>query len=377
MNLYNYVVTIILMALLLNLLNNLKLLKPLRKSKRKLKNPPLVSVLVPARNESENIEKCIISLINQDYPNYELIVLDDNSEDDTLFKLKKLQEQHPKLQFFSGQSLPYGWTGKNFACHTLSKFAKGDWLLFTDADTVHKKYSISRAVHSAIREKTKLLSILPNILMETIPERIFVPIMYFGLLSFLPLRLVNSSKFRKAVTALGPFMLLDAEFYRKIGGHEKIKSEILDDFRLAQEVKKNGGKQVIMNGKDTMTVRFYKDFRSFWDGFSKNSFGVFENVFVFFPFIITCTCLYLIPYVIFIYSLTQSELSLMVLFQIILISLHSLFILVKFKINRMHLILHPLSVLVWILVVFNSMRLTLLNRAMVWKDRLYNPRKIE
>jgi len=377
MNLYNWVIVIILLALLLNLLNNLKLLKPLRKGRKQFRKPPLVSILVPARNESENIENCISSLAEQDYANYELIVLDDNSEDDTLFKLKKLQEKYPKLQFFSGESPPHGWTGKNFACHTLSQYAKGEWLLFTDADTVHKKYSISRALHSAIREKAKLLSIIPDIVMETIPERIFVPIIYFGLLSFLPLKLVNSSKFKKAVVALGPFMLIAAEFYRKIGGHERIKGEILDDFRLAQEVKKNGGKQIIMNGKETMTVRFYKDFIAFWNGFSKNSFGVFENPLVFLPFITACVCLYLVPYVVFLHGLVHSRFELMPFFQITLITLHSIFILFKFRINRIHMLLHPISVLLWILVVINSMRLTLLNRTLVWKDRVYNARKIE
>ncbi|OQX52023.1 MAG: hypothetical protein B5M53_09630 [Candidatus Cloacimonas sp. 4484_209] len=376
MTFYNWIITAIIFALLLNLLNNLKLIKPLRKGRKKLKNPPLVSVLVPARDESDNIEKCITSLANQDYPNYELIVLDDNSSDDTLIKLEKLKEKFPKLQYISGKSLPVGWTGKNFSCYTLSQYAKGQWLLFTDADTVHRKQSISRAVSSAIRYKAMLLSVIPDITIETIAEHIFVPIIYFGLLTFLPLRLVNSSRFSKVVIALGPFMLINADFYRKIGGHEKIKGEIVDDFRLAQEVKKNGGKQLFMNGKETVRVRFYKNFAAFWNGFSKNSFGAFDNSpLVFLPFIAVCICTYLIPYIAFTHEIINSKLELLVFFQVILITLHSIFILFKFRINRFHIILNPISIALWILVALNSMRLTLLDRTLVWKDRIYSLKK--
>ena len=376
MTLYNLIITVIIFALLLNLLNNLKLIKSLRKGRKKFKNPPLVSVLIPARDESDNIEKCITSLANQDYPNYELIVLDDNSSDDTLIKLKKLKEKFPKLQYISGKPLPAEWTGKNFACYTLSQYAKGQWLLFTDADTVHRKQSISRAVSSAIRHKAMLLSVIPDITIETFAEHIFVPIIYFGLLTFLPLRLVNSSRFSKVVIAMGPFMLINADFYRKIGGHKKIKGEILDDFRLAREVKKNGGKQLFMNGKETVRVRFYKNFAAFWNGFSKNSFGAFDNSpLVFLPFIAVCICTYLTPYIAFTHEIINSKFELLVFFQVILITLHSIFILFKFRINRLHIIFTPLSIALWILVALNSMRLTLLDRTLVWKDRIYSLKK--
>jgi len=378
MILYNSIITIALLVILLNLLNNFRLLKPISKRGKSHTKPPLVSVLVPARNESENIEKCINSLVNQDYPNFELIVLDDNSEDDTLIKLQKLKERYPQVNVYLGENLPEGWTGKNFACHTLSQYAKGEWYLFTDSDTVHRKDSISSSVYSAIREKAKLLSIMPEIVIKTLPERLFIPIIHFALLSFFPLRIINTFRYPKAVIALGPFMLINAKFYRMIGGHENIKNKIVDDMRLAYEVKKHGGKTVFLDGKDRVTVRFYKDFKSFWNGFSKNSFGAFENYpLILLPFLLSIICLYIIPYLLFFYCLAHFQLALFPFSQILLITLHRFFLSVRFKINPWLIFLHPLSLLLWILIVLNSVRLTLLNINVPWKERSYSPRKVQ
>ncbi len=376
MILYNIVITFFLIAILLNLLSNLKILKQLKKRRKPLAEPPLVSILVPARNEEDNIERCIRSLVNQDYEHYELIILDDKSDDDTPLLLRQLKREFPKIKIVQGEDLPDGWTGKNFACHTLAKHAKGEWLAFTDADTVHKKDSISSALHSALRARAKLISVLPNIVMKTPPEKLFTPLIYFALMSFVPLGCINTRKFEKVVIALGPFMLINAHFYRTIGGHETIKEEILDDFRLAQQVKMNGGKYALLDGRDKITVRFYKDLRSVWVGFSKNSFGAFENQpLILLPFLAFCVCLYIIPYVAFFRGLQDDQLVLYPFFQVLLVTLHTFLIAVRFRFNRFLIIFHPLSVFLWSLIVLNSMRLTLTNKSLAWKERLYSLRK--
>jgi chlorobactene glucosyltransferase len=374
--LYNIVITFFLIAILLNLLSNLKILKQLRKRRKALPDPPLVSILVPARNEEENIERCVRSLVNQDYAHYEIIVLDDKSDDDTPLLLQQLKREFPEINVVSGDDLPDGWTGKNFACHTLSKCAKGEWLAFTDADTVHKKDSISCALHSALRVRAKLISVLPKIVMKTGPEKLFTPLIYFALMSFVPLGFINTKKYEKVVIALGPFMLINAAFYRMIGGHEAIKDEILDDFRLAQQVKVYGGKYALLDGRDKITVRFYKDLRSVWVGFSKNSFGAFENQpLILLPFLAFCVCLYIIPHVTFVRGLLQHELRLYPFFQVLLVTLHTFLIAVRFKFNRFLIVFHPLSVFLWALIVLNSMRLTLTNKSLAWKERRYSLRK--
>jgi chlorobactene glucosyltransferase len=376
MTVYNTIVIITLIAILLNLINNLRLLTPLSVEKANFKNFPLVSVLVPARNESKNIEKCVLSLVNQDYPNFELILLDDNSEDNTYQILNRLKRKYPGIKILTGEILPEGWTGKNFACYTLSKQAKGEWFLFTDADTVHRRNSISSAVRSTLKRKAEFISVIPDIVIESIPEKIFTPLIHFALLSFLPLKIVNMTKYKRIVIAMGPFMLINADYYRKIGGHKSIKNEILDDFKLAQLVKKYGGKAILMDGKENVSVRFYEKFTSVWDGFSKNSFGAFENSpAILLPFLLSCLCLYFFPYLLFLYSLLNFQIALLPLIQILIISLHCYIIARRFEINAVLILLHPLSVILWELIVLNSMRLTFLSRSLNWKQRLYPLKK--
>ncbi|MCK4321031.1 glycosyltransferase [candidate division WOR-3 bacterium] len=371
---YNLIITGILFGILLNLLNNLRLLKRLKSGKRKSTGSPLVSVLIPARNESENIEKCVISILEQDYPNYEVIVLDDNSEDNTLIKLEKIKEEYPHLEIFSNDVLLDGWTGKNFSCHTLSRYAKGDWLLFTDADTVHEKDSISTSIDAIISEKAELLSIMPDLVMKTLPEKLFMPLVHFAFFSFIPLGLMNTIKEPRVVIALGPFMLINAKFYRKIGGHEKIKDKIVDDLQIAQEVKRNGGKVVFMDGQDEVSLRFYTNFKDLWNGFSKNSFGAFNNsplillVFLLFNFLI-----YILPVFTFLYGILKLELYLFPTLQVLLITIHRYFLSIRFRINLRLILLHPAALLFGFLIALNSMHLTLSNKAMVWKERIYRP----
>ncbi len=371
---YQIVISLILLFILINLLVNLRSLKKLKRGEKPYIKPPLVSVLVPARNESEDIEKCVISLLNQDYPNFEILVLDDNSKDDTIVKLQKIKEKYPHLKIYSADALPGGWTGKNFACHILSRYAKGEWLLFTDADTVHKKDSISSSIDAAIKEKAELLSIMPDLEMETISEKLYMPLVHFALLSFLPLGLMNDIRNPKAVIALGPFMFINAEFYRKIGGHKKIKNEIVDDLKLAREVKRNGGRVILMDGQDKVSLRFYKNFKDLWNGFSKNSFGAFDNSsLILLIFLSINFCLYVLPYFLFISGILKLELSFFPTLQVLLITLHRFFLSIRFKTNPWLILLHPVSVLLGSLIAFNSMLITLFNKPILWKERVYRP----
>ncbi|MEO0293565.1 MAG: glycosyltransferase [candidate division WOR-3 bacterium] len=372
MRVYNFVVTGLLLVILINLLNNLRLLKSFKGSNKRNKKMPFVSVLIPARNESGNIEKCVLSILEQDYPNFEVMVFNDNSLDDTLMKLERIKEKYPQLKIYTNDFLPPGWTGKNFACHFLSKYAKGEWLLFTDADTVHSQDSISLAVNSAIEEKADLLSIMPDLVMGTLSEKLFIPLVHFAFFSFIPLGLMNSIKNPNVVIALGPFMLINSKFYRKIGGHEKIKDKIVDDLELAKEVKRNGGKVVFMDGREKVSLRFYDNFKDLWNGFSKNSFGAFNNsIIAFLLFISFILSLYLFPIFSFVLGIVRFKLGFFSTIQFFLILLHRYFLSARFKINYWLIFLHPFALIFALLIALNSMRLTLLNKAVTWKGRIY------
>ena len=142
--LYQQIVFILLAAVLLNLLLNLR---ALRKPKSDIELPepaPLISVLVPARNEEANIDVCLESLRQQDYPNFEILVLDDSSTDGTADIVARIAAEDSRVRLLRGQALPPGWAGKTFACHQLAQEARGSWLLFTDADTVHAASMLRR-----------------------------------------------------------------------------------------------------------------------------------------------------------------------------------------------------------------------------------------
>src|SRR5512133_404291 len=136
---------------LLTALGNSLFIQRLGRKTLQPKQSPFVSMLVPARNEALNIEPCVRSLLAQDYPGFELIVLDDQSTDGTRSILEKIQKENPGLRILIGSSLPIGWLGKHWACHQLTIAARGEFLLFTDADTRHEPYALRDSV-SAMQE---------------------------------------------------------------------------------------------------------------------------------------------------------------------------------------------------------------------------------
>src|SRR4030042_634333 len=144
--LYQIIVAAGLILFALNLILNLKALRRPRRNSVLPASAPLVSVLVPARNEEENIEACLQSLQKQDYPNFEVLVLDDNSRDRTAEIVSRIAASSNRIQLLRGSPLPHGWAGKPFACYQLAQEAKGEWLLFVDADTTSASHMVRRVV---------------------------------------------------------------------------------------------------------------------------------------------------------------------------------------------------------------------------------------
>src|SRR4030042_7204036 len=159
--LYQYFIASILVLFLINFIINNILFKStanysLPESLKK--STPLVSILIPARNEVENIKRCLRSLLKQDYPNIEILVLDDNSDDATSISVNRLVEKDKRIRVIAGQLLKRGWLGKCYACWQLSNYPKGKYLIFTDADTLHFENSISSAIGCLISNKLDALS---------------------------------------------------------------------------------------------------------------------------------------------------------------------------------------------------------------------------
>ncbi len=239
---------------------------------------PLVSILVPARNEAANIEKCVASLLAQDYPNFEILVLDDNSEDTTPALVTRLIAENPtcRLSLLHGEALPDGWYGKNFACHQLAQAAKGAFLLFTDADTSHQPIALRAAVAALQLEKAHFLSVFPRQETVTFAERLVLPLLLVYIYGLLPTWLVSRNLAPAFSAASGQFILFERRAYDTIGGHAAVRKEVLEDVRLGQRIKQFGFRQLLPDGREAVTCRMYRNRGEVWRGFSKNLFAFFN-----------------------------------------------------------------------------------------------------
>lgn len=238
---------------------------------------PRVSILVPARNERESIETCIRSLLSQNYPDFEVCVLDDESSDNTWQILQRLANDYPKLKIFRGDPLPAGWLGKTWACHQLAELATGDILLFTDADTVHTQHTLSSAVAAMEEEKVDFITAFPHQRMLTFAEKLIMPFPYWCIMSLLPLSLAYKSRNPLMTAATGQFMMITRAAYANTGGFAAIKSRVVDDVSLCRSVISLGLKWRLLDGHLSYSVRQYRSLTDLVEGHTKNLFAEFDN----------------------------------------------------------------------------------------------------
>lgn len=230
---------------------------------------PLVSVCIPARNEENNIRRCVEAVLNQDYPNLEVIVLDDRSTDATSEILRQLAAQNDKLKIISGSDLPEGWAGKPHALYQASAIARGQWLCFVDADTFLAPNALSSVYAKAIETKADLFTIMTRQILGSFWERTVMPLVMTALsVGFSP-RKVNDPSRRDAV-ANGQFIFIKRSIYDLIGGHERIKDQIVEDKALSENVKWNGHRLVVANGMQVVSTRMYTSLPTMWEGWTKN-----------------------------------------------------------------------------------------------------------
>ncbi|MFN3763638.1 MAG: glycosyltransferase, partial [Anaerolineae bacterium] len=244
---YQVALTVLLLVVGLNLIANLRMVEKATPSRVNPAGLEWVSVLVPARNEARNIRRCLESLLAQDYPLMEVLVLDDGSTDETPEIVAEMARRDPRLRLIPGQPLPAGWMGKNFACHQLSQEARGEWLLFTDADTVHHPQTLSWALTAARENRADLVTLVPRAVTHTFGEQLLLPIIPFGVLGCFPLALGARLGIPALSMAIGTFLLFRREAYERIGGHAAVRGEIAEDVVLARRVRRHGGRVVLLD----------------------------------------------------------------------------------------------------------------------------------
>lgn len=272
--LYQGIIVAGLFIFLVNLMLNLRNLKPLRRDEKIPEPAPFISVLVPARDEETNIAACLESLQKQDYPSYEIVVLDDSSSDNTGAIVENTAMGDSRVRLLQGEPLPKGWTGKSFACYQLAKQARGSWLLFVDADTTHAPHMLRSALAQALRLNSSLLSGFPRQLANSLPQKMAIPVLYFIILTWFPLWWLQRSREPKPSLAIGQFLLFPREEYWRIGGHEAVKSRILEDVWLGAEVSRRGGRQVAVDLSPAVSCNMYHNVGAMLEGFIKWVYSV-------------------------------------------------------------------------------------------------------
>ncbi len=353
---------------------------------------PLISILVPARNEEPNIWRCVDSLLNQNYPNFEVIVLNDGSTDQTagiLQKLKALHTRAGRLRIVDGRPLPAGWIGKCWACHQLSDEAKGEWLLFTDADTNHRAGALTAAFLLAEERHADLVSLWPHQVTDSAGERLVVPLIQLILVGYCPLWLIDTVRSPRMVAACGQYMLWKKESYRKAGGHEAVKSHLVEDVGLAARVMKENMRLVNADATEAVSTRMYRSFHELWLGLTKNFYtGFGGRPLPFFVFLFFQTLPLLLPWVILGISIAQwqpsaghnpAESGFLFLPFLLDHAFPVLTILLGFLVHGipamryrqagMSALLYPLSELLLLLIGLSSFVKTISRQGVEWKGR--------
>lgn len=230
---------------------------------------PLVSICFPARNEENNIRRSVTAALNQDYPNFEVIVVDDRSTDATLTRLMELAGQFPRLKIISGSDLPDGWVGKPHALHQAAAAARGEWLCFVDADTFLSVEAVSSVYAMALETRADLFTMLTDQLLGSFWEKTVMPLVMTALSVGFSSRKINDPSYPDAI-ANGQFIFIKRSVYDAVGGHEKIKDSIVEDKALSEQVKWNGFHLVVADGMAVAATRMYTSLASMWEGWTKN-----------------------------------------------------------------------------------------------------------
>ncbi|ULQ58756.1 glycosyltransferase family 2 protein [Brucepastera parasyntrophica] len=333
---------------------------------------PLVSVLIPARNEEQLIEACLNSLLNQNYLNYEILVLDDNSSDGTMAILKRMASEHSRIRVFKGEPLHADWYGKPFALQQLSAHAKGEILIFTDADTIHQPTSISWAVSNMDELKADFVSGYIGQDVRTFGEKMTVPLMYLLTGFIVPLFLNRLSKASVFSTAVGQYIAVKSDVFKKNGGYEAVKKKTSEDIYLARYIKSLGYKTMFLDISNQVCCRMYSGYTNAVHGIGKNIFDFFnKNSLVLFIAVIAVFLFLLCPFpLLFYFLITGNPYTIPLIIVNILYTLDWLMLFIDRKITWYYALLWPLLFINLLYMAGWSWFRTVSGKGFVWKERV-------
>lgn len=282
-----------------------------------------ISILIPCRNEAAVVTQVLESALSQDYPSFEIIVLDDHSEDTTFSLVERYTKLYPEKVFlYAGKARPEGWLGKTWACQQLGALATGDLLLFIDADTRLLPGMLHGVAAEFASQGSGMVTVWPDQLLQSWSEKMILPMVYHTLLAYLPqvytkrdpywLPKPLSALFRPLfAAACGQCIAFEAALYRQIGGHRIAQNDIVEDVVLARKVRQLGYPVRMYHGLEAIQCRMYTRHEELFQGFRKNFFAGFGYHYpLFISAAVLHLCLYVLPYPMFVWSWVHQEFGL-------------------------------------------------------------------
>jgi chlorobactene glucosyltransferase len=353
--------------------------RPRLRTYAEAKDGPLVSIIVPARNEAANLGPLLASLARTTYGRREVIVVDDRSTDGTGDIVRALRERTDGwVKLVDGADLPLGWYGKPWACWQGYRAARGDVLLFTDADTRHEPDLLGRSIAALEDRKADLLTILPEQTLGSFWERSVMPHMLVMLSSRYRTAHMNRTRNPLHVVANGQYIMMPRASYEALGGHERVKHEVVEDLRLAQLTVAEGRKLYVTHAEEFMQTRMYRSLRGILEGWTKNvaigaGYSVHRSLGVLVPWLIVAFLLaaWVMPPAILVGELFSEVPDRLVTWSLGATILSLAFWMlanVRMKVPPLYSLIYPLGAIVAAIIVARS---ALRGRRVLWKGREY------
>jgi cellulose synthase/poly-beta-1,6-N-acetylglucosamine synthase-like glycosyltransferase len=340
---------------------------------------PKVSIILPARNEEKFIEKCLDSLLKQDYENYEIIAIDDRSEDKTGQIIYNFAKKDSRVVHVSAQPKPEDWMGKNWACFEGFKKSTGELLLFTDADTKHSKNIISLSVSHLLSENLDALTAMPKMLCLDFWTKVTLPMLSTFLHTrFSALRVNDPSK--KTGYFFGSFFIIKRGIYESVGTHEGVKGELVEDGALGKKVKESGFKMKMVRGEHLVEAVWARDLPTLWHALKRLVIPLYlQNKKIAVGIFFAVLFLLFMPFPILAYSaaLTISGISFSLLFSISTITAVLIYFAAILESKKglgltiVHALLGPIGSLMVVLGFASGILQVKSKRALLWRGRSY------
>jgi len=331
-----------------------------------------ISVLIPARNEAAGIATALDHILRSDHPSFEVLILDDHSEDETASIVTRYAERDPRVRLLHSAPLPSGWNGKQHACWQLAQHASTPWLLFLDADVHLTEDAITRVLAQMLSRPVSLLSGFPKQVTGTFSEKMLIPMMHIVLLGYLPLERMRASTDPGFAAGCGQLFLAAREDYFRCGGHKEIYSSRHDGIKLPRLFRKHGLKTDLFDATDICSCRMYRGYRQVTQGLLKNATEGIANRTLIIPFTLLLGGAFVMPLVLAIVSLIYSWPTWLATFFWLTVGLSilpRLLAAVRFQQSWIGVVGHPLAVAWFLLLQWRALIRSVQGKQVLWRGR--------